>query len=103
MQRNQIVQGWAARCRSDERSIVVKGETSVSRSRNDVTTRPRIACGRCRAQRTEAEWSALPAVAQVEGDELATVVSRWPEDMVIVVRACSCGAPIARATRTHAP
>lgn len=64
--------------------------------------RVKIACGRCRAQRTEAEWSALPAVTQVADDELAAVVSRWPENVVIVVRACSCGAPIARATRRHA-
>lgn len=53
-------------------------------------------------QRTEAEWSALPALTQVAAEELSGVVSRWPEDLVVVVRTCTCGAPIARSTRRRA-
>ncbi len=64
-----------------------------------MTPRVKIACGRCRVQRTEAEWAALPALTQVAGEQLAGVVSHWPEHLVVVVRECSCGAPIARSTR----
>jgi hypothetical protein len=59
-------------------------------------TPPNIPCGRCRAVRTTEEWLALPAVTQVAGAELASVVSRWPDRIVVIVRACSCGASIAR-------
>ena len=55
-----------------------------------------IACGRCRVRRTEGEWSTLPAIIEVAGPELATLVSHWPNHMVVVVRACTCGGPIAR-------
>jgi hypothetical protein len=62
-------------------------------------TRARVACGQCRIVRTEREWSALPAVAQVAGADLASLVSRWPDHLVIEVRGCTCGAPIARLAR----
>jgi hypothetical protein len=55
-----------------------------------------VECGRCRQKRTEAEWTALPAVTQVEGAALAGLVSRWPAHLVVVVRACTCGSAIAR-------
>ncbi|OJY23790.1 MAG: hypothetical protein BGO98_17765 [Myxococcales bacterium 68-20] len=55
-----------------------------------------IPCGRCRLVRTEREWSELPVHTQLTGEEVSGVVSRWPDHLVVVVRACSCGAPIAR-------
>lgn len=56
-----------------------------------------IACGRCRVERTEPEWSALPPVGEVDADALASVVTHWPHRAArVVVRACSCGSPIAR-------
>ena len=58
--------------------------------------RVKIACGRCRLERTESEWSALPALTELADEELSGLVSHWPEHLVVVVRACSCGAPIAR-------
>lgn len=64
------------------------------------TNRAKIACGRCGAVRSEREWSALPAVAEVAGPELERLVSRWPSGGAVVVRACSCGASIARIART---
>ena len=60
------------------------------------TPRGTVECGRCRQVRTEGEFTALPAIAQVEGDALASLVSRWPAHVVVVVRACTCGSPIAR-------
>ena len=56
----------------------------------------KIACGRCRVERTEAEWSSLPTLTELADDELAGLVSHWPAHRVVVVRACTCGAPIAR-------
>ncbi len=64
--------------------------------------RVNIACGRCRVERTPAEWSALPELTEVAAADLEGVVSRWPEHLVVVVRACSCGAPIARSTPRRA-
>lgn len=58
--------------------------------------RPTITCGRCRLRRTDGEWSALPAVLEVAGEELARVVTHLPPHTAVVVRACTCGAPIAR-------
>jgi hypothetical protein len=66
-------------------------------------TQAKIACGRCRMVRTEPEWAALPAVTQVAGAELADLVVRWPDRVVVVVRACTCGAPIARLAPQSAP
>jgi hypothetical protein len=59
-------------------------------------SQPRIACRLCRTVRDEKAWLALPRVARVAEDELATFVSRWPDDVVVDVRACTCGAHIAR-------
>ncbi len=58
--------------------------------------RVKIACGRCRVERTESEWAALPALTELADDALSGLVSHWPEHLVVVVRACTCGAPIAR-------
>jgi hypothetical protein len=58
--------------------------------------RATVACGRCRVEWTCLEWWALPVVTRVADAELALLVSRWPEQVVVVVRTCSCGAPIAR-------
>jgi hypothetical protein len=55
-----------------------------------------IACGRCRTVRTENEWSALRRVAQMDAERLSGVVVRWPDDVIVVVRECLCGTPIAR-------
>ncbi|MBX3201930.1 MAG: hypothetical protein KF894_27590 [Labilithrix sp.] len=55
-----------------------------------------IACGRCRTVRSAGEWSALPLRSEIGEAEVASHVSRWPADLVVVVRTCTCGAPIAR-------
>ncbi|HEY4014057.1 MAG TPA: hypothetical protein VGM06_12015 [Polyangiaceae bacterium] len=59
-------------------------------------TRETIACGRCRTIRSEEQWSSLRRVARVDGEGLSGVVVRWPVDVVVIVRECSCGALIAR-------
>lgn len=66
------------------------------RNRARSFSRASVECGRCRKVRTDGEFQALPPIAQVEGDALTGFVSRWPPHVVVVVRACTCGSPIAR-------
>jgi hypothetical protein len=61
-----------------------------------------VACGRCRTVRDEREWGALPALHRIEREELSRTLaerSGVAPPSAVVVRACSCGAPIARFER----
>lgn len=77
-----------AACRWDAGSFVITSEQPLAR--------PTIACARCRVVHTERDWAALTPITQVDGADLSGVVRDWPAELVVVVRACVCGKPIAR-------
>lgn len=62
-------------------------------------TDARVVCPRCRRR---AEWASLARVAELASAEVAPLVTRWPGDAAVDVRACPCGGTIARIVRRHA-
>jgi hypothetical protein len=84
-------------------SISTEHDRLHHEARSTTTMRPTkakkvstVSCNLCRAVRDEDEWLALPRLARVAGDDLAYLVRRWPDGVVVDVRACTCGAAIAR-------
>jgi hypothetical protein len=59
-------------------------------------SRAPIICGQCRLARSEQQWSLLPPVTEVAAGDLEGLVIRWPDQLVVIVRACTCGGTIAR-------
>jgi hypothetical protein len=58
---------------------------------------------RCGARYPGAAFEALRPVRRLEPSEIAPLVVRWPEDVVVDVRACAgCAAPIAALAKAAA-
>jgi hypothetical protein len=54
-------------------------------------------CGRCGAAYDAGAFAALRSVSVLARAELSDLVVAWPQNVVVVVRACaSCATPIAR-------
>jgi hypothetical protein len=66
-----------------------------------VTAVERTRSCRCGARYGGAAFAALRPVRTLDASEIASLVVRWPDDVVVDVRACArCAAPIAALTRT---
>jgi hypothetical protein len=56
-----------------------------------------LRCGGCAASFAPAAWLALPLVALLTGDAIATHVVKWPKGVRIAIRRCPrCGRSMAR-------
>jgi len=56
-----------------------------------------LCCGGCAASFAPAAWLALPLVAVLAGDAIATHVVKWPKGVRIAIRRCPrCGRSMAR-------
>jgi hypothetical protein len=56
-----------------------------------------LRCGGCAASFAPAAWLALPLVAVLTGDAIATHVVKWPKGVRIAIRRCPrCGRSMAR-------
>jgi hypothetical protein len=65
----------------------------LSHSRSSTSAR----CGRCRTAYDESAFAALRSVRVLARAQLADLVVDWPQNVVVVVRACAfCATPIAR-------
>lgn len=59
-----------------------------------------VQCARCGHACPVEAWRALPRQHALARDDLARLVSDWPEGLTVEVRACrGCGGPVARLTR----
>jgi hypothetical protein len=68
-----------------------------------VARRDVVQCGRCGHACSADAWRTLPREQALTRDDLARVVSDWPDGVTVEVRACGgCGAPVARAVRASA-
>ncbi len=62
-----------------------------------------VQCARCGHACTADAWRALPREQTLTREDLARVVSDWPDGLTVEVRACrGCGGAIARAVRAAA-
>jgi hypothetical protein len=60
-------------------------------------------CGRCGRAYAESEWDGLEIVDRIEGRRLQALVTVWPEERTIEVRACTgCGGALARTVSASA-
>ena len=56
-----------------------------------------LRCGGCAASFAPAAWLALPLVAVLTGDAIATHVVKWPKGVRIAIQRCPrCGRSMAR-------
>jgi hypothetical protein len=59
-----------------------------------------VQCARCGHACSADAWRALPRAQALTRDDLARVVSDWPDGVTVEVRPCrGCGAALARAVR----
>jgi hypothetical protein len=60
---------------------------------------PIYRCQSCRASYESGAWGALPIVAEVAPNEVRSMVEDWPSGLLVRVRRCACGQPMARKER----
>jgi hypothetical protein len=60
---------------------------------------PPVRCGGCATAFDSRAWLALPRIAVLTGDAIATHVVKWPAGVSIEIRRCPrCGRSLARTT-----
>jgi hypothetical protein len=59
-----------------------------------------VRCGRCRHEHTPESWAKLEIIGRLSADGVRSVVTAWPDGVVVEVRRCdACGGAIARKRR----
>ena len=75
-----------------------KVDAAAVRPPEGLQARRRTTCGKCQAGYDGARWRSLVLLEELRHDQLGDILSAWPWqlDVVLEVRRCRCGQPVAR-------